>query len=87
MEDTLVKPASRGYLNRNQIKYIVIIAMLIDHIAWGFVDDINPFLGSCMHFVGRLTGPTMAYFVGEGYSYTKDVGKYQKRLALFALIS
>lgn len=87
MEDTLVKPASRGYLNRNQIKYIVIIAMLIDHIAWGFVDAINPFWGSCMHFVGRLTGPTMAYFVGEGYSYTKDVGKYQKRLALFALIS
>lgn len=29
----------------------------------------------------------MAYFVGEGYSYTKNVGNYQKRLALFALIS
>lgn len=74
-------------LNRNQIKYIVIIAMLVDHIAWGFVDAINPVLGACMHFIGRLTGPTMAYFVGEGYSYTKDVGSYQKRLALFALIS
>ena len=38
MEETLAKPITRGYLNRNQIKYIVIIAMLIDHIAWGFVD-------------------------------------------------
>lgn len=40
-----------------------------------------------MHLIGRLTGPTMAYFVGEGYSYTKNVSKYQKRLALFAFIS
>lgn len=74
-------------LNRNQIKYIVIIAMLIDHIAWGFVDALHPFLGCAMHFIGRLTGPTMAYFAGEGYSYSRDVGKYQKRLALFALLS
>lgn len=87
MEDALVKPVNQGCLNRNQIKYIVIIAMLIDHIAWGFVDDVHPFLGACMHFIGRLTGPTMAYFVGEGYSYTKNVSSYHKRLALFALIS
>lgn len=86
MENTLTKPINRGYLNRNQIKYIVIIAMLADHLA-GFVYAVNPFLCTCMHFIGRLTGPTMAYFVGEGYSYTKDVSRYQKRLALFALIS
>lgn len=87
MENTLAKPENTGVLNRNQIKYIVIVAMLIDHIAWAFVDAVNPFLGACMHFIGRLTGPTMAYFVAEGYYYTKDVGKYQKRLAIFALIS
>ena len=88
MKDTLAVPAgSRGYFNRNQIKYIVIVAMLIDHLAWGFVDAVNPLLGACMHFIGRLTGPTMAYFVGEGYFCTRNVGNYQKRLALFALIS
>ena len=87
MEETLAKPITRGYLNRNQIKYIVVIAMLIDHIAWGFVDAVHPFLGACMHFIGRLTGPTMAYFVGEGYSYTRDVRSYQKRLLLFDFIS
>lgn len=27
--------AARKGLNRNQIKYVAIIAMLIDHIAWG----------------------------------------------------
>ena len=87
MENAFITQNDRGCLNRNQIKYIVIIAMLIDHIAWGFVDAINPLLGGIMHVIGRLTGPTMAYFVGEGYRYTRDVGKYQQRLAIFALIS
>lgn len=88
MENTTVlRTGHNGVLNRNQIKYIVIIAMLIDHIAWLFVDAFHPFLGGCMHLVGRLTGPTMAYFIGEGYSYTRNAKKYQQRLALFALLS
>lgn len=86
-EGAVISQNERAGLNRNQLKYIVIIAMLIDHIAWGFVDGVNPLLGGIMHFFGRLTGPTMAYFVGEGYRYTSDVGKYQKRLGIFALIS
>ena len=77
----------RFHLNRNQIKYIVVAAMLIDHIAWGFVDRSDPFLGGVMHFIGRLTGAAMAYFVGEGYQYTRSVPKYQLRLGIFALIS
>ena len=87
IENTVITQSEKGCLNRNQIKYIVIIAMLIDHIAWGFVDARNPLLGGVMHFIGRLTGPTMAYFVGEGYRYTRDVDKYQQRLAVFAFIS
>ena len=73
-------------LNRNQIKYIVIAAMLIDHIAWAFVPTAS-ILGQIMHFIGRLTGPTMAYFVVEGYLHTRDVKKYATRLGIFALIS
>ena len=77
---------TRFSLNRNQLKYLVIIAMLIDHIAWAFVPT-ESVLGQVMHFIGRLTGPTMAYFVAEGYYYTKDVKKYALRLGLFALLS
>ena len=73
-------------LNRNQIKYIVIIAMLVDHIAWLFVPTYT-LAGELMHFFGRLTGPTMAVFIAEGYRYTKDVKKYLARLGVFALIS
>lgn len=73
-------------LNRNQIKYLVVAAMLIDHIAWAFVKTATP-LGQVMHFIGRLTGPTMAYFLYEGYIHTRDVKKYALRLGVFALIS
>ena len=73
-------------LNRNQIKYIVIAAMLIDHIAYAYVPMKTP-LGVGMRFVGRLTGPTMAYFIAEGFMHTKSRPRYALRLGLFALIS
>ena len=60
--------------------------MLVDHIAWLFVYTYSP-AGELMHFFGRLTGPTMAVFIAEGYRYTKDVKKYLIRLGVFALIS
>lgn len=73
-------------LNRSQLKYIVIIAMLVDHIAWAFVPTGSP-LGQIMHLIGRLTAPTMAFFIAEGYHYTRDFKKYALRLAIFALLS
>ncbi len=73
-------------LNRNQMKYILIIAMLIDHIAWAFVPT-ESVLGQVMHFVGRLTGPAMAVLLAEGYYYTKNKKKYALRLLVFALAS
>ncbi|MBQ1712574.1 MAG: hypothetical protein II024_05030 [Firmicutes bacterium] len=75
-----------GGLNRNQIKYIVILAMLVDHIAWLFVYTYSV-QGELMHFFGRLTGPTMAVFIAEGYRYTKNVKHYLARLGVFAIIS
>ena len=73
-------------INRNALKYIAIVAMLIDHIAWAFVPTLSV-LGQVMHFIGRLTGPTMAYMLYEGYMHTKNVKKYAIRLGIFSLIS
>ena len=83
--DTLNAPAKLS-LSRNQLKYLVIAAMCIDHIAWAFVPTAS-LLGQGMHFIGRLTGPTMAYFIAEGYCYTRSVKKYALRLGIFALLS
>ncbi len=77
--------ARRG-LTGNQIKWIAITCMLIDHIAWAFV----PFAsvaGQLMHVVGRITAPTMCFFLAEGYAHTRSVKKYALRLFVFAVIS
>lgn len=73
-------------MNRNQLKYMLIIAMIIDHIAWSFVPTLSV-LGQCMHFIGRLTGPGMALLLAEGYQYTRNKTKYALRLFIFAMIS
>ena len=87
MEHTLPAKESRRGLSRNQIKYLVTLTMLLDHIAWAFVDPRDPLLGGIFHVFGRLTAPTMTYFLAEGYAHTRDPGKYQLRLAIFALLS
>jgi hypothetical protein len=73
-------------LDRTQLKYIAIIAMVIDHTAWGFVDFMSP-LGQIMHIIGRLTLPIMCFFVAEGYRHTSDVKKYILRMLAFAILS
>jgi len=65
---------------------MVIITMLIDHIAWAFVPT-SSLAGQIMHFIGRFTAPTMAYFISEGYYYTHNVKKYAFRLGIFSIIS
>lgn len=75
-------------LDSNIIKFIAIIAMTIDHVAWllfpGYSTDIVAII---MHIIGRLTCPIMCFFVAEGYHHTKNVNKYTARLFIFAIIS
>lgn len=73
-------------LSADIIKYIAAAAMLIDHIAWCFVDTYTV-LGMIMHTIGRITAPIMCYFIAEGYHYTRNVKKYLLRLGIFAAIS
>ncbi len=75
-------------LNSNMLKFVAIIAMTIDHIAWtvypGYPRDILPLI---MHIIGRITCPIMCYFVAEGYYHTKNINRYTARLFIFSLIS
>lgn len=75
-------------LDSNAIKIIAIIAMTVDHIAWGvFPGYPREVLPLIMHIIGRLTCPIMCYFIAEGYHYTRDINKYTLRLFLFAIVS
>lgn len=80
-------PVAKSGLNRNQLKYIVIAAMLIDHVAWQFVPGSSWLLSFLMHTVGRLTAPCMCFFIAEGYIYTRNKVKYGVRLFVFSIIS
>ena len=75
-------------LDANAIKFIAIVAMTIDHVAWtvypGYPHRWTPIL---MHIVGRITMPIMCYFVAEGFFHTRNIGKYTFRMFLFAVIS
>ncbi len=76
---------NRPSLNRNHLKYIVIVLMLLDHCTY-FFSYSNPIILG-ISFISRLTAPTMALFIAEGYYYTRSVNKYMKRLFLFSIIS
>lgn len=75
-------------LDSNMLKFIAIIAMTVDHIAWavfpGYSTDIEPVV---LHIIGRITCPIMCYFIAEGYHYTRNINKYTTRLFVFAIIS
>ena len=73
-------------LNRNQLKYLAALAMLVDHIAWAFVPTVSV-LGELMHIIGRFTAPAMLFFLVEGYVHTGSIKRYAGRIALFALLS
>jgi len=86
LAETSLPIRSEKPLSADIIKYIAAAAMLIDHIAWCFVDTYTA-AGMIMHTIGRITAPIMCYFIAEGYHYTKNVKKYLLRLGIFAAIS
>ena len=86
---------SGGGLSRDAIKYLAILAMTLDHIAYillepllpGTTGYMVPLLYHLFLSLGSFTGPVMIYFLMEGYYYTHDPRAYAKRLLLFALVS
>ncbi len=73
-------------LNRNHIKYIALVTMLIDHYAWAFVPLASE-KGQVMHFIGRFTAAVMAFFLAEGFRYTRDKKAYGLRLFIFSMLT
>lgn len=73
-------------LDRNALKYIAIIAMTLDHVAWFFLDFSSP-LAQIFHIVGRITAPVMCFFLAQGFRHTTNRKKYAIRLLFFAVIS
>lgn len=75
-------------LSSNQLKFIAILAMTVDHLTWTLFPgyDIRWFV-LLAHILGRLTAPIMWFFIAEGYHHTRSVKKYALRLFSLAVIS
>lgn len=75
-------------LNSNQIKFIAVIAMIIDHLLWVIKPGYdNGTLVLLLHLIGRIVAPIFCFFVAEGAYYTRNRKKYLSRLLIFSIIS
>lgn len=73
-------------LNRDVIKYIAMLTMLLNHISQVFMKP-GYFLSELFLDIGYFTAITMCYFLVEGFQYTHSKKNYAIRLLIFALIS
>ena len=78
---------SAGSLTSFSLKVVAIVGMTCNHLSWIFADQL-PFPLLCvLEGAGGLTFPTMAFLLAEGWRHTSNIGKYEFRLAVFALVS
>ena len=69
-------------MNRNLLKIIAVVSMLVDHIGAYLFPDILIF-----RIIGRIAFPIFAYFIAEGWKRTRSKKKYFFMLVIFAVIS
>lgn len=81
-------------IDRTQIKLMAMVFMVFDHIPWLLWDmDTNlnilsgNYLSNIMHMLGRMVFPIFAFFISEGFIYTRHKKAYLKRVGLLAIIS
>lgn len=73
---------NRSFFNANQLKFIALFAMLLDHMYAAVMYD-----QVWMNYVGRIAFPLFAFELVQGYMHTHDLRRYAKRLLVLAVIS
>lgn len=90
--------ASKRGISGFDLKLIAVISMFIDHfgavVVYGVIKSLK---GDCPDFIwtvyeilrliGRVAFPLYCFLIVEGFTHTRNVGKYAIRLGIFALIS
>lgn len=67
------------------LKWIAVLFMLIDHIAYYFYPHMPNDLYTIMRIIGRLAFPIFAYGIVLGAERTRSIVKYFLRLIIFAI--
>lgn len=74
-------------IDRNMLKTIAIIAMVIDHIGFYFAPNMSTGLYTVFRYIGRIAMPIFVYMLVQGFFYTKNFEKYITRIAVCAGIT
>lgn len=69
-------------LSRDALKIIAVLAMLIDHVGKLFFPEVL-----FLQILGRLAFPIFAFFIAEGFYYTKNKLKYFLTMLIFAVLA
>ena len=69
-------------LNGSTLKIFAMAVMLVDHMGMVLFPELI-----WMRIIGRLAFPIFAFFIAEGFYYTKNPLKYMVRMAVFAVVS
>ena len=71
-----------GILNAFQLKVIMLILMLLDHMyLYLFPKELLP-----AHYVARVVAPVFTFLVAQGMVYTRNRGKYISRLFISGVV-
>ena len=71
----------------NTIKWIAIITMVIDHIAFVVQDVLPAETYTAMRAIGRMAFPLFAFLIVECFHFTKSKIKHLGKIILIAVIS
>ncbi|OOM10392.1 TraX family protein [Clostridium saccharobutylicum] len=69
-------------MNSSQLKILAIISMVLDHVSWILLPNIEIF-----HFIGKIAFPIFCFMIAEGYIKTRNKKKYLLRLLGIAVLS
>ena len=72
-------------MNRSVLKWIAVITMTIDHVAF-FLLDPQTIYYLAMRIIGRLAFPIFAFLIAEGFHHTHSVFRYLKRLLILGVV-
>jgi hypothetical protein len=73
-------------MTRNQLKWIALITMTIDHIGL-FLFPEGEMVYVVMRILGRIAFPLFAFMIAEGFLHTSNLKKYMMRLLVLGILT